>query len=110
MTCSCQSPCSAWRNNGTCPLRRGQAKPQKPNARGEPRPEAGAERTLEGVGSTAMFGPDAGTDAVQGFSSPRAPGDTDADLGCALVRAHPTRATTRTPPRLPLPKSRSTTV
>ena len=27
-----------------------------PNASGEPRPEAGAERTLEGVGSTALFG------------------------------------------------------
>ena len=29
-----------------------------PNARGEPRPEAGArhERTLEGVGSSAWFG------------------------------------------------------
>jgi hypothetical protein len=27
-----------------------------PNARGEPRPEAGAQRTLEGVGSTAVFG------------------------------------------------------
>ena len=27
-----------------------------PNARGEPRPEAGAQRTLEGVGSTAWFG------------------------------------------------------
>ena len=27
-----------------------------PNARGEPRLEAGAQRTLEGVGSTAMFG------------------------------------------------------
>src|SRR5262245_53995033 len=31
--------------------------PWKPNARGEPRPEAGAQRTLEGVGSTALFGP-----------------------------------------------------
>jgi hypothetical protein len=29
-----------------------------PNASGEPRPEAGAQRTLEGVGSTALFGPD----------------------------------------------------
>jgi len=29
----------------------------KPNARGEPRPEAEAQRTLEGVGSTAWFGP-----------------------------------------------------
>jgi hypothetical protein len=27
-----------------------------PNARGEPPPEAGAQRTLEGVGSTAWFG------------------------------------------------------
>src|SRR5262249_32982124 len=27
-----------------------------PNASGEPRPEAGAQRTLEGVGSTALFG------------------------------------------------------
>jgi hypothetical protein len=27
-----------------------------PNASGEPRPEAGAQRTLEGVGSTAWFG------------------------------------------------------
>ena len=30
--------------------------PLAPNASGEPRPEAGAERTLEGVGSTALFG------------------------------------------------------
>ena len=30
--------------------------PAGPNARGEPRPEAGAERTLEGVGSTARLG------------------------------------------------------
>ena len=32
--------------------------PWKPNARGEPRPIAGAtqERTLEGVGSSAWFG------------------------------------------------------
>jgi len=29
---------------------------QQPNARGEPRLEAGAQRTLEGVGSTALFG------------------------------------------------------
>jgi hypothetical protein len=29
-----------------------------PNARGEPRPEAEAQRKLEGVGSTALFGPD----------------------------------------------------
>jgi hypothetical protein len=29
-----------------------------PNAGGEPRPEAGAQRTLLGVGSTALFGPD----------------------------------------------------
>jgi len=29
----------------------------KPNARGEPRPKAVAQRRLEGVGSTAMFGP-----------------------------------------------------
>src|SRR5207247_5676003 len=29
---------------------------QQPNARGEPRPEAGAQRTLEGVGSTAGLG------------------------------------------------------
>jgi hypothetical protein len=28
----------------------------RPNTRGEPRPEAGAERTLLGVGSTALFG------------------------------------------------------
>ena len=28
----------------------------KPNASGEPRPEAGAQRTLEGVGSSAWFG------------------------------------------------------
>jgi hypothetical protein len=28
----------------------------EPNAGGEPRPEAGAQRTLEGVGSSAMFG------------------------------------------------------
>ena len=27
-----------------------------PNARGEPRPEAGAQRTLEGVGSSAWLG------------------------------------------------------
>jgi hypothetical protein len=27
-----------------------------PNARGEPLPEAGAQRTLEAVGSTAMLG------------------------------------------------------
>ena len=27
-----------------------------PNACGEPRPEAGAQRTLEGVGSSAWFG------------------------------------------------------
>jgi hypothetical protein len=29
---------------------------QEPNARGEPPPEAGAQRTLEAVGSTALFG------------------------------------------------------
>jgi len=29
---------------------------QRSNARGEPRPEAGAQRTLEGVGSSAWFG------------------------------------------------------
>jgi hypothetical protein len=28
------------------------------NAGGEPRPKAGAQRTLSGVGSTALFGPD----------------------------------------------------
>jgi hypothetical protein len=27
-----------------------------PNARGEPRPKAGAQRTLEGVGSSARLG------------------------------------------------------
>ena len=37
-----------------------------PNARGEPRPEAGAQRTLEGVGSTALFGPDSGRGSVHG--------------------------------------------
>jgi hypothetical protein len=30
--------------------------PWKPNAGGEPLPEAGAQRTLEAVGSTALFG------------------------------------------------------
>jgi hypothetical protein len=30
----------------------------QPNAGGEPRPKAGAQRTLEGVGSTALFGAD----------------------------------------------------
>jgi hypothetical protein len=29
-----------------------------PNARGEPRPEAEAQRKLEGVGSSALFGQD----------------------------------------------------
>jgi len=33
-----------------------------PNARGEPRPEAAAERRLLGVGSTAWFGAGPGTD------------------------------------------------
>jgi hypothetical protein len=30
--------------------------PQAPNAGGEPRLKAGAQRTLEGVGSSAWFG------------------------------------------------------
>jgi hypothetical protein len=33
----------------------------QPNARGEPPPEAGAQRTLEAVGSSAWFGVELGT-------------------------------------------------
>src|SRR5215467_12649774 len=42
-----------------------------PNARPEPRPEAGAQRTLEGVGSRPSFGMRLGTDSHLAFPYPR---------------------------------------
>jgi len=53
---------------------------QEPNARGEPRPIAGAtqERTLSGVGSTALLGlAPASFDAGSRFAASAAPGSND---------------------------------
>jgi hypothetical protein len=52
-----------------------------PNAGGEPRPKAGAQRTLEGVGSSAWLG----AGSAKGLGLDDAPGDTPRET----LRRHP---------------------
>jgi hypothetical protein len=57
-----------------------------PNARGEPRPEAAAKRTLEGVGSSAWFG-GATLISLAGFTATQAPSALFG--GCVAVEVQP---------------------